>query len=195
MIFEIPPAGCVGGISCQFPIMKSKETIQQLFQSLWLKPIKLPTGIHIWQIWHPQVEEVIQHLGEPSKKEKNRDGGPQYSWLPNGPIIYLVPDYWGIVFECEEDLKQTLPRLSQMGMTRETSHWFIKLTGEESRQLLAKTPHEVYQSRKDEKTVYELLEGKAGYLDFWGYSRAHWFPTLSDWQKYEAQMLTIDANL
>lgn len=175
--------------------MKTNETLQQFYLSLGLKPIKLPLDIQIWQIWRPQVEQLIQKLGPPSKTEENRFKGPQYSWIPHGPIIYLVPDYWGIVLSSEADLKLTISRLGQMGSTRETARWFIKLTGEESRQLLAKTAHEVYRFRKGEGPVYELNEGKAGYLDFWGYSRAHWFPTLQDWQKYEALLLSIDSNL
>ncbi|MEM7374507.1 MAG: hypothetical protein AAF587_38295 [Bacteroidota bacterium] len=174
--------------------MKTNETHQQLFLSLGLKPINLPIGIRVWQITHSQADVMKRQLGNPSQIEEIKYYGQKYTWLSSGPTIFLIPEYWGIAFELETDAKIVIPRIRQQGYSEETSRWFLTMTGEEAREVLANTSHLEYPNRKEGK-VYKLLEGKLGYLDCWTYSRAHWFPTLNDYKKYETSFLEIDALL
>ena len=174
--------------------MKTKESIRQLFLSLELKPIDLPIGIRVWQISHTQANILKRQLGEPSQIGQVKYYGPKYSWLPSGPVIFLIPDYWGMAFESEADANLVIPRVRQQGYAKENSHWFLTMTGEEANKVLTSTSHKVYPNRK-EGTVYELRKGELGYLDCWTYSRAHWFPTLKDYTEYEAKHLRIEAML
>ncbi|MEM7374509.1 MAG: hypothetical protein AAF587_38305 [Bacteroidota bacterium] len=172
-----------------------QQTTQQLFLSLGLKPIQLPIGIHGWKISHTKAKNLKNLLGESPKTEKFKFYGLKYSWLSEGPSVLLIPDYWGMAFESEKDAQLFMPRLGQLGATKEVSRWFIKLTGDEARKLLSTTKHTVYPDRIKEGVVYELLTGCKGYLDFWSYSRVHWFPTLDDYKKYETSFLEVDALL